>query len=243
MELSSLAIIFVFVGNAAGIVMLVFMLFRLQNQSEATHEMLSRGNRDMTDSGKRLRDVAQQMGKLAEQIAELNGQAAEQRVQDQQRLGVQHGRMMEQLDRLAEQVARTQRLALDSQRSAGLAQERGTAPAPAVSPAMDDLLSQEVARLNTELERLRQQSGDEAARAAQQVQALTRQRDDLGRQLAQARDLVKRTQVEKDFIEDRLLALDSALTAARGSAPAALPPVTAGMSPPPPQAAATAPTS
>lgn len=245
MELSKLAVIFVFVGNAAGIIMLVFMLFRLQNQSGATHELLARGNRDIVDAGKRLRDTAQHLGTVAEQIVQLNGQSADQRAQDQERLGLQHGRLMEQLDRMAEQVARMQRAGMERRRT-DFASE---APAPAPSaPSMDDLLSQEVQRLNAELERSRQLLRDEGARAAQQLQALTHQRDDLGRQLAQARDLVRRTQVEKAFIEDRLLKMDSALTAATrgaGGAPADAstpqPVVMAGMGAAP-VGAATAPT-
>ncbi|HET8871418.1 MAG TPA: hypothetical protein VFM48_13310, partial [Aquabacterium sp.] len=72
MQMEQLAVLFVFVGNAASIVMLAFMLYKISKQTEATHALLSGGTQDLIDAGKRLRDALKSTDRLVDRLSDLN---------------------------------------------------------------------------------------------------------------------------------------------------------------------------
>lgn len=72
MQLEQIAVLFVFIGNAASIVLLVFMLYRIMKQTEATHVLLSGGTQDLLESGKRLRDAMKSTDRLVERLSDIN---------------------------------------------------------------------------------------------------------------------------------------------------------------------------
>ncbi|HET8695425.1 MAG TPA: hypothetical protein VFM33_12200 [Aquabacterium sp.] len=75
MQMEQLAILFVFVGNAASIVMLAFMLYKITKQTEATHTLLQGGTADLIDAGKRLRDALKSTDRLVDRLSDLNSRA------------------------------------------------------------------------------------------------------------------------------------------------------------------------
>ena len=72
MQLEQLAVLFVFIGNAASIVLLVFMLYRIMKQTEATHVLLSGGTQDLLEAGKRLREAMKSTDRLVERLSDIN---------------------------------------------------------------------------------------------------------------------------------------------------------------------------
>lgn len=72
MQLEQLAVLFVFIGNAASILLLVFMLFRVMKQTEATHLLLTGGSKDLLDAGKRLREAMKSTDRLVERLSDIN---------------------------------------------------------------------------------------------------------------------------------------------------------------------------
>lgn len=72
MQFDSLAILFVFVGNAASILLLIYMLFRILRQTEATHTLLVGGTKDLIDAGKRLRDSMKSADRLVDRLQDIN---------------------------------------------------------------------------------------------------------------------------------------------------------------------------
>lgn len=72
MQLEQLAVLFVFIGNAASIILLVYMLFRILRQTEATHMLMSGGAKDLIDAGKRLRDAMKTTDRLVDRLSEIN---------------------------------------------------------------------------------------------------------------------------------------------------------------------------
>lgn len=94
MQMEQLAILFVFVGNAASIVMLAFMLYKISKQTEATHTLLQGGTADLIDAGKRLRDALKSTDRLVDRLADLNSRA------DAPSSGAPTGEMDEQFRKL-----------------------------------------------------------------------------------------------------------------------------------------------
>lgn len=74
-QMESVVIGFIFIANAASIVLLIFLLFRILSQTEQTHEMMRAGSADIIDSSKRLRDMLQSVDRLSERLVESNKSA------------------------------------------------------------------------------------------------------------------------------------------------------------------------
>jgi chromosome segregation ATPase len=72
MSLESVAILFVFVGNAAAIILLAFMLFRILSQTEATHDLMRQGSSDLIDAAKRLREMLAAVDRLSDRLIDAN---------------------------------------------------------------------------------------------------------------------------------------------------------------------------
>jgi predicted nuclease with TOPRIM domain len=77
MQLESAAVLFVFVGNAAAIIMLAFMLFRILGQTTETHDMVRKDSQALLGAAKRLHDLLSGVDRLSDRLIEANKLAAQ----------------------------------------------------------------------------------------------------------------------------------------------------------------------
>ncbi|MDE2433656.1 MAG: hypothetical protein KGN37_12530 [Burkholderiales bacterium] len=297
MQIEQLAILFVFVGNAASIVMLAFMLYKISKQTEATHTLLAGGTQDLMDAGKRLRDALKSTDRLVDRLTDMNNRAdtstpppapsevdeqfrkIEAMIQDlsSDRRYEDHGKFLEDIKRLLDsltgvkpeglsqwrddhqnklETAQVQRNRMATEMEAlkgrlddanRIIQElrRSVRLAEAASQSTDALrasldqhqqllarakekaqqaearcatLSREIELLEAEAGRGDGKSdGPSTSALRRQLDEVTRERDGMKNQLDQLRDMMQRTLVEKEFIEEKLLDLDAAAYSSRAS--------------------------
>lgn len=93
MQIESIAVLFVFIGNGAAIILLAFMLFRILGQTEETHRVMRQGSNELLDSAKRVKDMLQAVDRLCDRLIDAN------------KLAIQNGQMLnissEHLEKIA----------------------------------------------------------------------------------------------------------------------------------------------
>ncbi len=236
MELERLAVVFVFVGNAAAIGLLAFMLFRILSQTKQTHEMLQGSAQDLMTAGKRLREALQTVDRLSERLIDVNksadaAQLPHSAAESQQalvampandQLGAElqlaqaklaeANAVIQQLRRAHRQAeattqsAEAQRVSMEQQQqSLNLAKQR------AIKAELVSInLKQELDKISAEADKRSRDTTSDMDNMRAQMQAINEERSALFRQLEDLKEVMKRTIVEKDFIEDKLLHLDEA---------------------------------
>lgn len=287
MQLESVAVLFVFIGNAAAIILLAFMLFRILGQTETTHTLMRQGTTELMGAAKRLHDMMSSVDRLSDRLLDANKQASQagnQAVNISQeslqkitaltdsltREGIEeHEGMMGEMRELLESLQRvdpdgytawrqdnqgklnqtlTQRshiateleqvkirldeanIVINELRRANRLAEASTQSAEVLRQNMDqqqqllnrakeraqkaeasaNTLTQEVEKLHTEVEHVRNSAEKDLDDLREQMDAITQERSVLFNQLEELKSTMKRTLLEKDFIEDKLLDLDEA---------------------------------
>lgn len=299
MQLESVAVLFVFIGNAAAIILLAFMLFRILGQTEATHDMMKKGSTELLDSAKRLRDMLQSVDRLSERlidankvanqsanrpidlsaeslekIAALTDSLTREGIEEHEQIVTEMRKMLESIQaiqpegypawrqehqgkldqtllqrshlsteleqvkiRLDEanivinELRRANRLAEATTQSADVLRQNLDQQQQLLNRAKEraqkaeataNALTQEVDKLNNEVEQARNAAAKDLDDLREQIKAVTQERTVLFNQLEELKNTMKRTLLEKDFIEDKLLDLDEAhrSTTSTSSAPA-----------------------
>lgn len=287
MQLESVAILFVFIGNAAAIILLAFMLFRILSQTEATHDMMRKGSGDLLDAAKRLRDMLQAVDRLSdrlidanksvnqsanrpidispeslEKIAALTDSLTREGIEEHEQIVAEMRKLLESIQaiqpegypawrqehqgkldqtllqrshlsteleqvkiRLDEanivinELRRANRLAEASTQSADVLRQNMDQQQQLLNRAKEraqkaeataNTLTQEVDKLNNEVKQARNAAAKDLEDLHEQMKAITQERATLFSQLEELKSTMKRTLLEKDFIEDKLLDLDEA---------------------------------
>lgn len=287
MQLESVAVLFVFIGNAAAIILLAFMLFRILSQTEATHDMMRKGSGDLLDAAKRLRDMLQAVDRLSdrlidanksahqsasrpidispeslEKIAALTDSLTREGIEEHEQIVAEMRKLLESIQAIQPEGYPTWRqehqgkldqtllqrshlsteleqvkirldeanIVINELRRANRLAEASTQSAEALRQNMDqqqqllnrakeraqkaeataNTLTQEVDKLNNEVEQARNAAAKDLEDLREQMKAITQERATLFSQLEELKSTMKRTLLEKDFIEDKLLDLDEA---------------------------------
>lgn len=285
MQLESLAIVFVFIGNAAAIILLAFMLFRILSQTEQTHEMMRGGTSDLVDAGKRLREMLQSVDRLSERLIDANKAAGgaqpfnisaeslnklcaltesltQENIQEHEQLMNDMRNLLESLQevkpegysawrhahqgKLDQAVSQRSQLATELEqvkirleeanivihelRRANRLAEASTQSADVLRQNMDQQqqllnrakeraikaelaainLTQEMEKLSAEADKGRKETAADLDNLRAQMDVLNQERSVLFNQLEELKGVMKRTLLEKDFIEEKLLDLDEA---------------------------------
>lgn len=287
MQLESVAVLFVFIGNAAAIILLAFMLFRILSQTETTHTLMRQGTDELMGAAKRLHEMLSSVDRLSDRLIDANklaGQANSQAINISQeslqkiaaltdsltREGIEeHEGMMGEMRDLLESLQRvdpdgytawrqdnqgkldqtlTQRshlateleqvkirldeanIVINELRRANRLAEASTQSAEVLRQNMDqqqqllnrakeraqkaeataNTLTQEVEKLQAEVDHARHVAEKDIEDLRSQMEAVAQERTILFNQLEELKNTMKRTLLEKDFIEDKLLDLDEA---------------------------------
>lgn len=288
MQLENVAVLFVFIGNAAAIILLAFMLFRILGQTETTHTLMRQGTDELLGAAKRLHDMMSSVDRLSDRLLDANKHASQagsnQAVNISQeslqkisaltdvltREGIEeHEGMMGEMRELLESLQRvdpdgysawrqdnqgkldqtlTQRshlateleqvkirldeanMVINELRRANRLAEASTQSAEVLRQNMDqqqqllnrakeraqkaeataNTLTHEVEKLQSEVDHVRHAAEKDLDDIREQMNAITQERTVLFNQLEELKSTMKRTLLEKDFIEDKLLDLDEA---------------------------------
>lgn len=287
MQLESVAVLFVFIGNAAAIILLAFMLFRILGQTETTHTLMRQGTDELMGAAKRLHEMLSSVDRLSDRLIDANKQAIHANNQQLNisqdslqkiaaltdsltREGIEeHEGMMDEMRELLESLQRvdpdgytawrqdnqgkldhtlTQRshlateleqvkirldeanIVINELRRANRLAEASTQSAEVLRQNMDqqqqllnrakeraqkaeataNTLTQEVEKLQSEVDHARHSAEKDIEDLRSQMNAITQERTILFNQLEELKSTMKRTLLEKDFIEDKLLDLDEA---------------------------------
>ncbi|HEX5358248.1 MAG TPA: hypothetical protein VFW93_18750 [Aquabacterium sp.] len=287
MQLESVAVLFVFIGNAAAIILLAFMLFRILGQTETTHTLMRQGTDELMGAAKRLHEMLSSVDRLSDRLLDANKQASHANSQainisqdslqkiaaltdSLTREGIEeHEGMMDEMRELLESLQRvdpdgytawrqdnqgkldhtlTQRshlateleqvkirldeanIVINELRRANRLAEASTQSAEVLRQNMDqqqqllnrakeraqkaeataNTLTQEVEKLQAEVDHARHSAEKDIEDLRSQMEAITQERTILFNQLEELKNTMKRTLLEKDFIEDKLLDLDEA---------------------------------
>lgn len=287
MQLESVAVLFVFIGNAAAIILLAFMLFRILGQTETTHTLMRQGTDELMGAAKRLHEMLSTVDRLSDRLIEANKHASQTSNQSVNisheslqkitaltdsltREGIEeHEGMMNDMRELLESLQRvdpdgysawrhdnegkidhtlTQRshlhteleqvkirleeanIVINELRRANRLAEASTQSAEVLRQNMDqqqqllnrakeraqkaeahaNTLTNEVEKLQSEVDHVRHAAEKDIDDLREQMNAITQERTLLFNQLEELKNTMKRTLLEKDFIEDKLLDLDEA---------------------------------
>ncbi|MGE5450570.1 MAG: hypothetical protein ACM3VZ_01835 [Acidobacteriota bacterium] len=297
MQLEQIAVLFVFIGNAASIVLLAFMLHRIMKQTEATHVLLSGGTHDLLDAGKRLREAMKSTDRLMERLSDINagtdrvspGASSDaeeklkkiesmlqdlsgRKLQDQgtflediknvldsltglntdtfaqwrdanqnklETAQAQRNRMATEMEALKVRLDEANKIIQELRRSVRLA-EAASQSAEALRANLDQqqqllarakeraqvaesraaTLSREIELMQAEASRAEpNRDGASTQALKRQLDEVTRERDTLQSQMDRLKEMMQRTLIEKDFIEEKLLDLDAEAASRAASSP------------------------
>jgi hypothetical protein len=214
MDLESLASLGVLVANAIFVIVAVAAYLRMNSHEESRQRYLSHALRDSREAGIALKGVARDLQRLLERLE----RGTDWRRQPLGGTSGARGHADAEIDEFEEGAF--ERLSPPEQ-----------APAAEAYGEWRRLQQVELARLLQQrrqllqaLEAARAQNAQQAAaarsrgRQQQDQQALTDQAQRLRQQIEELQGQLQRSLVEKDFIEERLLALDAAERQARAAA-------------------------
>jgi chromosome segregation ATPase len=284
--MESLAIAFVFIGNAAAIILLAFMLFRILSQTETTHDMMRSGAAELVEAGKRLREMLQTVDRLSDRLIEANhaggqgGRSLNLSPESLNKLSAltetltkeglqEHEQVINEMRHLLESLQAVksddypewrnnnqgkidqtlnQRSQISTEleylkirleeannvinelRSANREAEAGNQTADVLKHNLEqsllklnkakeralkaeasmEALSKDMAKLSAEAEQGKRTTAADMDNLREQMHALHEERNIMFNQLEEMKDVMKRTMLEKDFIEEKLLDLDEA---------------------------------
>ncbi len=235
--MQDISIAFVFVSNIAAILLLTFLLFRILGQTRDTQRMMLNEGRKLEEAAKRLVNMLGNVDRLSERLLETHKLADVQGDPNQGEISSQsaaplaapasNSQRENEIGQLKQQIEDANEL-ITQLRLANRPADVGPKPADilreelAQQKSLTEKIKEraqkaeesaksvklELAQLNAHLTQSDSESKKELMELRQQLTSRTQESNNLQRQRDELQDSMKRTLLEKNFIEEKLLEFD-----------------------------------